>query len=199
VGGREAPGANSLQTISKFLLYASSLVLGSQIHDSTWATVAALDGLTEKKPASFVNERGPKRGHERITVPPAGLGSASPRAHGGPWAATGRGLHGIATTARERVQGRGRWRADTRYGRRRGTCRRTTGPGLWVRCNGAIFLGAMPSAPPTLPLPACASVSGRLSSIATISGGAPGRNHQKSQRRSLAGLLLQQILSQPTA
>jgi hypothetical protein len=43
-----------LQTISKFLLYASSLVLGSQIHDSTWATVAALDGLTEKKPAPFV-------------------------------------------------------------------------------------------------------------------------------------------------
>ena len=32
-----------------------------------------------------------------------------------------------------------------------------------VRCNGAIFLGPMPSAPPTtLPLPARASVSGRL-------------------------------------
>jgi hypothetical protein len=61
------------------------------------------------------------------------------------------GGEGFTVTARAR----GRWRADTRYGRRRCTCRAATGLELWVRCNGAIFLGPMPSAPPTtLPLPA---------------------------------------------
>jgi len=74
-----------------------------------------------------------------------------------------------------------RRRADTGGGGVRVEGRRARGSR--VRCNGAIFLGAMPSAPPTLPLPACASVSGRLSSIATIPRAKPPKIPAQITRR----------------
>lgn len=130
----------------------------------------------------------------------AGLGSqeelarttqtASPRAHGLS-RARGDGHGGAGGGCGVRGAAGGELTRGTGGGGVRVEGRRARGSGFGA--TGAIFLGTMPSAPPrspTPPLPACLrlrSVSGRLSSIAT-------RNHQKSQRRSLAGRLLHQIL-----
>jgi len=189
--------------ISNFLLL-SSLVLRSQIHDRTWATVAALDGLTEKKTANLFTNVGQNEATKEILFRRlgwAGLarfsGRASPDDTGGPRAhvqgATGRGLDGIAAGARARgcwARPVASWHAVRAAA---GYVSRGDGPGaLGFGATEPYFSGQCLRHLPLFPCPpACASVSGRLSSIATIP---PGRNHQKSQRRSLAGRLLHQIL-----